>query len=305
MSSRWCPTRRSPPTTDAHGQAVAVEVRHSRLLLPRRPRRGRRCSRRAQISPAGASCDASCEVGARAGAPGTAALIRDLGKPSRFLNMLRVAKPTSPMSVGTWVLVAYTPAAMVAAGSAANAPPPPARRARHHRRGVARPRSRVVHRRAHRRTAVPAWHDAHREMPYLFAASGAAAAAGLSMFVAPIAEAGPVRRVAVIRPRATRRAHASSRRASAWWPSPTRRARAASTCGPRRAATASSAAAGVLLGGRSRLVARLAGLGLVAGSYCTKMGVFEAGLASAADPRYTVQPQRERLERVTSAPPGA
>ena len=33
-------------------------------------------------------------------------LISDLGRPERFLNMLRVFKVTSPMSVGSWVLVA-------------------------------------------------------------------------------------------------------------------------------------------------------------------------------------------------------
>nr|MDQ2958466.1 polysulfide reductase NrfD [Actinomycetota bacterium] len=38
-----------------------------------------------------------------------AALVHDLGKPSRFLNMLRVAKVTSPMSVGTWLLTGYGP----------------------------------------------------------------------------------------------------------------------------------------------------------------------------------------------------
>ena len=45
---------------------------------------------------------------------GTAALVRDLGKPQRFLYMLRVAKPTSPMSMGTWMLAAYGPAAGLA-----------------------------------------------------------------------------------------------------------------------------------------------------------------------------------------------
>jgi len=34
----------------------------------------------------------------------SALLIADLGTPSRFLNMLRVFKPQSPMSVGSWVL---------------------------------------------------------------------------------------------------------------------------------------------------------------------------------------------------------
>ncbi len=37
----------------------------------------------------------------------TALLIADLGKPSRFLNMLRVFKPQSPMSVGSWVLSGF------------------------------------------------------------------------------------------------------------------------------------------------------------------------------------------------------
>jgi Polysulphide reductase, NrfD len=45
------------------------------------------------------------------------ALIHDLGRPSRFLNMLRVFKPSSPMSVGTWILTAYAPAAGIAAAS--------------------------------------------------------------------------------------------------------------------------------------------------------------------------------------------
>ena len=34
-------------------------------------------------------------------------LVADLGRPSRFLNMLRVFKPQSPMSIGAWLLVAF------------------------------------------------------------------------------------------------------------------------------------------------------------------------------------------------------
>lgn len=37
-----------------------------------------------------------------------ALLISDLGRPSRFLAMLRVFKPQSPMSVGVWVLMAFS-----------------------------------------------------------------------------------------------------------------------------------------------------------------------------------------------------
>lgn len=35
-------------------------------------------------------------------------LIADLGRPSRFLNMLRVFKLQSPMSMGAWILVAFS-----------------------------------------------------------------------------------------------------------------------------------------------------------------------------------------------------
>jgi len=41
-------------------------------------------------------------------------LISDLGRPERFLNMLRVAKLRSPMSVGVWVLILFTPAVVIA-----------------------------------------------------------------------------------------------------------------------------------------------------------------------------------------------
>ena len=42
-------------------------------------------------------------------------LISDLGRPGRFLNMLRVFKWQSPMSVGAWTLAVFGPAAIAAA----------------------------------------------------------------------------------------------------------------------------------------------------------------------------------------------
>lgn len=42
-------------------------------------------------------------------------LISDLGRPERFLNMLRVFKLQSPMSVGVWTLVAFSQSASAAA----------------------------------------------------------------------------------------------------------------------------------------------------------------------------------------------
>ncbi len=41
-------------------------------------------------------------------------LISDLGRPARFLAMLRVFKPQSPMSVGVWVLVGFSGGATAA-----------------------------------------------------------------------------------------------------------------------------------------------------------------------------------------------
>jgi len=42
-------------------------------------------------------------------------LIKDLGRPGRFLNMLRVFKPESPMSVGVWGLLSFSACASLAA----------------------------------------------------------------------------------------------------------------------------------------------------------------------------------------------
>ncbi|MDE2488993.1 MAG: polysulfide reductase NrfD, partial [Alphaproteobacteria bacterium] len=38
---------------------------------------------------------------------GSALLIKDMHTPQRFYNMLRVFKPRSPMSIGTWILVPF------------------------------------------------------------------------------------------------------------------------------------------------------------------------------------------------------
>ena len=50
----------------------------------------------------------TARLGAAAGAyAGGAMLTMELGRPERFLHMLRVAKPTSPMSMGSWILSAH------------------------------------------------------------------------------------------------------------------------------------------------------------------------------------------------------
>jgi formate-dependent nitrite reductase membrane component NrfD len=56
-------------------------------------------------------------VAAVGGAVAPPLLIADLGRPERFLNMLRVFKLQSAMSVGAWTLVAFSNAAAAAAGA--------------------------------------------------------------------------------------------------------------------------------------------------------------------------------------------
>ena len=56
-------------------------------------------------------------VAAAGVAVGTPLLVSDLGRPERFHHMLRVFKPTSPMSMGSWALAAMGPAAVCAAVS--------------------------------------------------------------------------------------------------------------------------------------------------------------------------------------------
>ena len=48
-------------------------------------------------------------IGAIGGSVGSVLLISDLGRKGRFLNMLRVFRPSSPMSIGSWVLALATP----------------------------------------------------------------------------------------------------------------------------------------------------------------------------------------------------
>ena len=56
-------------------------------------------------------------VAAGGAAVGTVFLVHDLGRPERFLNMLRVFKPTSPLSVGSFILAPFASLSGAAATS--------------------------------------------------------------------------------------------------------------------------------------------------------------------------------------------
>lgn len=231
-------------------------------------------------------------------------LIADLGRPERFHHMLRVAKPSSPMSVGTWILSAYGPGSGVAAvaelmpkrlrrmwlgrlvsrsarpaglWAAATAP------------GVASYTAVLLS-----QTAVPAWRDAHPYLPFVFTGSAAASGGGLGMLLAPPAETGPARRMAVVGAALEVTASRVMEQriglpAEAYTTGRAHRLRQLS-----EALTVGGAVGAVL--GRRRAVTAMSGAALLVGSALQRFAVFEAGVESTRDPKYVVVPQRERVD---------
>ncbi|WP_411133739.1 NrfD/PsrC family molybdoenzyme membrane anchor subunit [Streptomyces sp. C10] len=221
-----------------------------------------------------------------------AALINDLGRPARFTHMLRVLKPTSPMSVGSWLLGGYGPMAGAAALCAVTGRLPRAGAAATAAAAALGPALATYTAVLAADTAVPAWHGAHRELPYLFAASATAAAAGMALVVAPPRESAPARCAAVLAAVADAAATRAAERRLGMVAETYREGRAGLLLRSAEVLIGGGAAAAAVAGRRYRTAAVTAGLALLTGSACTRFGVFAAGLASARDPAYTVLPQR-------------
>jgi formate-dependent nitrite reductase membrane component NrfD len=248
-------------------------------------------------------------VAAVGGAAGSGLLIYDLGRPERFLNMLRVFRPTSPMSVGSWVLAA---ASSLTAGSAILA----------RRRGLLGRLGDLAGLFAGlvglpltgytavllSNTAVPLWQEARRSLPVAFTASGMSGAASLLELmdlderservvkrfgvlgkVAEIAAMRAVEREADRVERVGRPLHGGA--SGALW-------RAS------KALTGTSLALSIL-GGKRRAVRTAAAVLGTAGAVALRFAVFHAGKASARDPRATFHHQREGHggAEVTGRPP--
>ncbi|MEU1535371.1 NrfD/PsrC family molybdoenzyme membrane anchor subunit [Streptomyces fagopyri] len=222
-----------------------------------------------------------------------AALVHDLGRPGRFANMLRVFKPTSPMSMGSWLLSVYGPAAGAAALCAITGRLPRAGAAATAAAAVLGPALASYTAVLAADTAVPAWHGAHRELPYLFTASATAAASGMALVLAPPGESGPARCAAVLAATTESAVTEIAERRLGMVAETWREGRAGTLLRTARVLTLAGAATAALAGGRSRPAAVAGGLALLGGSVCTRFGVFAAGIASAEDPKYTVVPQRK------------
>ena len=125
-------------------------------------------------------------------------LISDLGRPTRFLNMLRMFKVTSPMSVGSWILSAERrPPRRVAAANELTGLFPRASR-------IARPAAAVAGLPLSTytaaliaNTAVPVWHEGRRWLPFVFGSGAALSAGAAAVAVTPVEHARPARRLAL------------------------------------------------------------------------------------------------------------
>jgi hypothetical protein len=235
-------------------------------------------------------------------------LIADLGRPERFHHMLRVAKPTSPMSMGTWILSAYGGAAGLAAVSEL-APVLPERGVLGFVRKLLPGAGRAAGLAAAGTapalatytavlladTAVPSWHEAYPKLPFVFAGSALASGAGAGLIAAPLAESGPARRLAVVGAALELTATRQVEHGMGLLSEPYHEGKAAPLMKAARTLT-TLGAIGAVLGRKSRVVSALSGAALLGGSLATRFGVYEAGVHSAKDPKYTVIPQRERLE---------
>lgn len=141
---------------------------------------------------------------------GALALVEDLGRPERFLNMMRTVKITSPMSLGSWILGGFGSGAGVVAVievdrlTGERIPLGPLKPLRHVLHALETPAAIASVLLAAPlasytgvllgATAVPTWNAAGRNgLPVVFAASASAAAGGTAMVTTPLDQAGPAR----------------------------------------------------------------------------------------------------------------
>lgn len=239
---------------------------------------------------------------------GAVALVKDLGRPERFLNMLRTIKPTSPMSLGSWILSAFSAGIGVASVAEIDRltrqklPLGPLRKVLYALEGPGGLEAALFATPLAAYTAVllsdtanPTWNAAREELPFVFVSSASLASSGLAMVTTPVAEAGPARILAVLGVIgdvvATK---LMERRMDPVAAEPLHHGSAGKAL---RLSEILAVAGGVgtVLGGRRRPVAVASGLCLLSASALTRFGVFEAGIESAKDPRYTIEPQKRRL----------
>lgn len=224
-------------------------------------------------------------------------LISDLGRPERFYEMLRVIKPTSPMSVGTWVLSAFGVTTSVAVMHDLLGVFPRLGRFSETISAVLGLPLATYTAVLVADTSVPVWHEARRELPLVFAASSAASAGAAALILIPTQDAGPARRLAAGGALLELGAvELMKRRLGKFLAEPYESGKPKRYDRLAKALSGVGAAVTAFAGRKSRAAAAVGGLLILAGAFCERWSVFEAGFPSSRDPKYTIMPQRERLE---------
>ena len=225
--------------------------------------------------------------------PSPVLLIDDLGRPERFYNMLRVFKPTSPLSMGSWLLFAFGPASVGAAGCEVLGVLPRVGRTAEAVAAALGPFIATYTAVLLADTAVPAWHDARRELPFVFAAGAATSAGAAVVALTPVADARPARRftfggavVSLLALEVMQR-----RRGVTMTMEPYRSGPAGRLTAWARALIATGAAVTAVAGRRRRSAAVCGGVVVLAGTLCERFAVLRAGSQSTQDPAYTVGAQ--------------
>jgi hypothetical protein len=237
----------------------------------------------------------SLYVGAAADVVSPLLLIKDLGRPERFLNMFRVFKVTSPLSVGSWILLVSGGASSTAAVLELTGRLRPVKWAAELVSFASGPPLATYTAALLANTANPVWSEARDDLPWVFGASASASAGAAATIFTPLRAAGPARRAAIGGVVAEL---ALSRRMEQRLGFVGEVYKQGEAARYGRLAKGLSAAGGALLaarGKRSRAAAVAGGALVVAGQAALRWSVFRAGFQSARDPLYTVLPQKERL----------
>ena len=219
-------------------------------------------------------------------------LVKDLGRPERFLNMLRVFKPTSPMSVGSWLLAATGTAQSAATTCELLDVLPRVGGGAQACSGMLGPALATYTGALLADTAVPVWHEARRELPGVFAASSCASAGAAATLIGDERATGPARRLAVLGAAAELVATGLMERRLGVLAEPYRQGQTGRYAMAAKLATALGLAVTAIGPGRLR---RAGAALILGGAVLQRFAIFEAGKASARDPRYTLALQRQRV----------
>lgn len=228
-------------------------------------------------------------------APAPLLLISDLGYPRRFYNMLRMVKPSSPMSLGSWIMTAASGTTAISTFSAITGELPWLGWLSGGAAALLGLPLSTYTAVLISNTSVPIWHEARRHMPFLFAFSSTAGAGALSTLAAPYSASGPARRLALIGASLEITTGQLMERHLGNLAEPLHKGRNGAMAKAGKLLTAGGAAVIATAGRRSPAAARLGAALMLGGVAATRWAVFKAGSESARDPKYTVEPQRRRL----------